>query len=337
MIQSSLSRAAFGTSSVLGLFVGTAMPATACDQWLAPAQMVVTQTNGPVVGFSVIQEGTKIHGFATYQTTQRTIIGNYSGTIVGDVFHARVLWTYSGVSAIGQYNGTIKPYAGVSEPKGYIFEGTTYDEYRQPPDLQSWNAYHFTCQPAASPAPSPPVNVSQTPAGDSATAVHSKARIDARAKESASDERATAAAPTVAFAATHGSGPRPAICDAARSARARNSPAAPGLERQCTASGGSMSEPPPPAAGQLDTLAAKGAEIAQADPTVNDARSVETDTSFQQGFDIATALFGDPALGAQGNTLMGPGSLAIRNGLDSSAQRGFDASVKLHFARSYRH
>jgi hypothetical protein len=47
-------------------------------------------------------------------------------------------------------------------------------------------------------------------------------------------------APTVAFAVTHSTGPIPPICDAARSARARNSPAAPGLERQCTAAGGSF-------------------------------------------------------------------------------------------------
>jgi len=350
MIKSSLSRVAFGTSLVLGLFIGTAMPATACDQWLAPAQMVVTQTNGPRVGFSVIQEGTNIHGFAQYKTTRRTIIGNYSGTIVGDVFHARVLWTYSGVSAIGQYNGRIKPYAGVSDPKGYIFEGTTYDEYRQPPDLQYWNAYHFTCQPVASQAPSPPVKITQAPAGDSATAVLSHARIDSAATESASDERAAAAAPTVAFAVTHGSGPMPAICDAARSARARNSPAAPGLERQCTASGGSYAALPPadpepaalppvdpePAAlspvdpAQLDALAAKGAEIAQTDPAVAEARNTETGTYYQLGFDIATGLFGDPALGAQGKLRVDADATRIRDSLSAAGQRGFDASVKFN-------
>jgi hypothetical protein len=179
MTKSSLFRVAFVASSALGLSIGAAMQATACDQWLAPAQMEVIQTNGPRIGFSVIQEGTNIHGFAKYYTTQRTIIGNYSGTIVGDVFHARVLWTYSGVSAIGQYSGRIKPMAGVADPKGYIFEGTTYDEYRQPPDVQYWNAYHFTYQPAASLPPPPPVKITEGPARDSATAVLSHAKSDA--------------------------------------------------------------------------------------------------------------------------------------------------------------
>ncbi len=45
-------------------------------------------------------------------------------------------------------------------------------------------------------------------------------------------------APTVAFARVKTTGPMPAICDAAASARARNSPAAPGLERQCAAQQG---------------------------------------------------------------------------------------------------
>jgi hypothetical protein len=54
-------------------------------------------------------------------------------------------------------------------------------------------------------------------------------------------------APSVAFARVKTSGPTPPICDAARSARARNSPAAPALERQCTAAGGSFA-PTPPAA-----------------------------------------------------------------------------------------
>ena len=112
--------------------------------------------------------------------------------------------------------------------------------------------------------------------------------------------------------------PRP-ICDVAREARARNSPAAPGLEAQCRAD-----------------LAAKGAAIAQLDPIVAAARTAETDVLFWQGFDIATAIFGDPALGAQGNTATGPGSLEIRDALSAAGQRGFNASVTLHLSRNYR-
>jgi hypothetical protein len=109
------------------------------------------------------------------------------------------------------------------------------------------------------------------------------------------------------------------ICEVARDARARNSPAAPSLEGQCRS-----------------YLANKGAGIAETDTELSDARSVESDTKYKQGFDIATAIFGDPAKGAQGNTALGPGSLGIRGTLDAVGQRGFDASVKIHLSRKYQ-
>ncbi|MGH6628627.1 MAG: hypothetical protein ACREB3_02720 [Burkholderiales bacterium] len=205
------------------------------------------------------------------------------------------------------------------------------------------------------------------------------------------------------------------ICDKARIAKARNSPAAPGLEQQCLASGGSMTPPPPPVdAAQLDALAVKGGPIAAADPLsaalraqqtgaagqrgfdigmaaaenqtapgpgkqhihdslpadeqpgyaaavafslernsnqdlaargaaivaedpfVANARSADANLFYQLGFDIATGLFGDPALGAYGNTLTGPGSLKIRNSLSAAGQRGFNAALTFHQARKYR-
>lgn len=82
--------------------------------------------------------------------------------------------------------------------------------------------------------------------------------------------------------------------------------------------------------------AAIGAAIAEADPVVAQARTADPNVLFWLGFDIASAIFGDPALGAQGNTATGPGSLGIRNTLSPAAQRGFDASVKLHLSRKYR-
>ncbi|HVQ36167.1 MAG TPA: hypothetical protein VMS31_01455, partial [Pyrinomonadaceae bacterium] len=81
--------------------------------------------------------------------------------------------------------------------------------------------------------------------------------------------------------------------------------------------------------------AAKGAEIAAADEVVSEARNAETDPFYRLGFDIATAIFGDPALGAQGNTATGPGSLGIRNSLSAAGQRGFNDALKLHLSRRY--
>ena len=80
-------------------------------------------------------------------------------------------------------------------------------------------------------------------------------------------------------------------------------------------------------------FAAVGAAIAQADPEVAQARSADPDVFYWLGFDIASGIFGDPALGANGNTATGPGSLGIRNALNPAAQRGFDASVALHLRR----
>ncbi len=206
------------------------------------------------------------------------------------------------------------------------------------------------------------------------------------------------------------SGPPVPVCDAAGSARDRNSPAAPGLERQCLALGGHL--PPRPGAPDTAALAAKGlalanddplaaelrnelpevqrhgfdvglgatdsdtawgpgkqaaldalppaeqegfkvaasfamdrnrnaalaavgATIAAADAELAAARGGEIDARYWLGFDIATGIFGDPALGAKGNTATGPGSLAIRDALSAPAQRGFNASVTLHLGRHY--
>jgi hypothetical protein len=84
-------------------------------------------------------------------------------------------------------------------------------------------------------------------------------------------------------------------------------------------------------------FAAKGAAIAEQDPIVAEARNLETDVFYRLGFDIASGIFGDPALGAKGNTETGPGSLKIRDSLSAAGQRGFNASVVLHLSRSYKH
>jgi len=82
-------------------------------------------------------------------------------------------------------------------------------------------------------------------------------------------------------------------------------------------------------------FAAVGAAIADIDPTVAQARAGEPDARYWLGFDIATGIFGDPALGAKGNTATGSGSLGIRDALSVPAQRGFNAAVKFHLSRRY--
>ena len=77
-------------------------------------------------------------------------------------------------------------------------------------------------------------------------------------------------------------------------------------------------------------FATKGAAIAKVVPPVAEARVREADAFFSLGFDIATGLFGDPALGGQGDTAPGPGKTRIRESLSDAGKRGFDASMKLH-------
>ena len=185
------------------------------------------------------------------------------------------------------------------------------------------------------------------------------------------------------------------ICDSAQDARARNNPAAPGLEQTCLTikKGEALANQDPLAielrnqqpddsarqgfdigmaaadrqtslgpgkeqtcAGLHTTaeqggcriavlfsvdrnrnaqLAATGAQIAQADQVVADLRNAETDVFYRLGFDIATGIFGNPTLGARGNTATGPGSLGVRDALNAAGQRGFNASVKLHLSRKY--
>ena len=54
-----------------------------------------------------------------------------------------------------------------------------------------------------------------------------------------------------------------------------------------------------------------------------------------RGFDIATGIFGDPALGAKGNAARGPNSKRIRDALSDAGQWGFDASTAFHLSREY--
>ena len=202
------------------------------------------------------------------------------------------------------------------------------------------------------------------------------------------------------------------ICDVARSARARNSAAAPRLEAECRAQGGDAPEQAADGTPSTDELAALGRIIASADRLTTELRNrqpesarrgfdigmavAESDTAwgpgkqrilqslvhaeqagfriavsfsmdrnrnaeyaaigaaiagrdpdlarirtgdpdlrYWLGFDIASGIFGSRALGAQGNTATGPGSMAIRAALSPPAQRGFDASINLHLSRRY--
>ena len=88
-------------------------------------------------------------------------------------------------------------------------------------------------------------------------------------------------------------------------------------------------------------FAAKGAVVAAKDPDVAAARAKARGTPpdglaaalYWLGFDIATGIFGNPALGAQGNTLIGPGSEKIRATLGPDGRQGFNDSFPFNVVR----
>ena len=76
--------------------------------------------------------------------------------------------------------------------------------------------------------------------------------------------------------------------------------------------------------------ARRGLAVVKADPAADSARKLLPVGLSWLGFDIASGIFGNPALGALGNTAMGPGSRKIRASLDNDGQIGFDAAVALY-------
>jgi hypothetical protein len=374
----------------------------ACQQWDLSGYWSFVQSNGTTPGVTLQQTGNQLHGNASYfYTTEHsawvigTVVDDHAadgpavGTINGNSFELTIYWN----------NNSIGVYTGEVGPQGLIV-GNTYDK-NDPGTTAQWHSNRVaTCSAAAAVAPPP------------AKPVMALGRI----------------APPM-------SGPTMTICDAARSARARNSPAAPGLERQCAAQAPAPGPPAPAPLPILDQawqsehaargaelanqdplamelrdaipegkarngffygmavaegqtangpgkqairdelqsfdpdavfgyeravefsvernanadLAARGARIAAADPSVATARNAvdslaqhrdypDVSVFYKLGFDIATGLFGDPALGAIGNTATGPGSGKIRDSLaDTVAKNGFDDAVSFHLARNYQH
>ena len=103
----------------------------ACVQWKVPPEIATKQGNGVDVVFRLKQKGSRIYGKAVYRTTNGTAVGNVGGVIAGNRFHAKVLWTYSGVPSIGIYFGEINS-------RGSISDGKTYDEYAAPSESYLW-------------------------------------------------------------------------------------------------------------------------------------------------------------------------------------------------------
>lgn len=429
--------------SVCLLAAGASLADTVCLQWDVSGDWTFIQTNDTAVSLTLKQTE---HGFSGQAHFGHWVdddfwlcnIGScgedfvaYSGPVVGSIkdnaFEATVYWSDN---KIGVYTGQIGP-------QGLIV-GTGYDK-NNPGTRADWHSDRVAvCSNSAAAAPlapaRPPVALGRVsaPTTPAPAMTVCEAAKSARARNSPAapslEKQCEATNPPKALGRVAAAGaPAPVLtlCEAARSARERKSPAAPSLEAQCAAQSAKPALPVldeawrndtsarGEALGAADPLAAelrnsipegksrtgfdygmavaesdsangpgkqaihdaldpderfgferavrfsvernanadtagKGAAIMVADPTVAAVRdgyaaaiakrsgAADQAAFYKLGFDIATGLFGDPDLGAAGNTLIGPGSLKVRSSLaPGPEQTGFDDAVSFHLKRDY--
>ncbi|WP_159015625.1 hypothetical protein [Cognatiluteimonas profundi] len=292
-----------------------------CGHWNVSNQWAAIQSNDTAVHFSLQQDGTVLKGSAYYGATHKgdmfsgddyyVIDGSVDGTIKGDDFDVTVYWN----------NGTTGAYTGKVGPQGRI-EGSTYDK-QHPQTMAMWHSDGTAeCMDNAG----VPATTAPAPAASSlglATAARpamALGRVVPPAKPPVALGRvAPSANPNAGLS----------ICEVARSARARNSPAAASLERQCAAQ---PAPPAQPAAPQLDGAwrsdkSARGQVLASQDPLATELRNAIPDGKARNGFDYGMAV-------AEGDTANGPGKQAIQNALDPDEQFGFGLAVQFSIDRN---
>ena len=134
------------------------LPATAqaaCSQWDASGDITLHQANGATPFFTLQQNGSELHGSATYGITTPECVerancaqigGEVTGSIKGDSFEVTARWD----------NGSVGVYRGGVDANGAM-EGATYDR-SHPESAASWYSERALNCPAAPspPAPSPP-------------------------------------------------------------------------------------------------------------------------------------------------------------------------------------
>jgi hypothetical protein len=197
------------TIACAGLYsvgVLSASPAKAdCRSWDIPARLNIAQSNDTEVYVDTTAAEGGFAGKAKYghwdkdEVVYMDAMGDLDGTLRGGNIQFTIRW-HSFSTAVGNSTGV---YTGTVSPQGRV-TGTTYDAIHPGTTAEWWISDVLKCHadaPAAAPMP---------------------------------------VRPPVALGRVKGSGglsdsPMPTVCEAARSARARNSPAAPGLERQCAA------------------------------------------------------------------------------------------------------
>ena len=189
-------------ASALVLVPGSAR--AACSQWDMPARMTIQQTNETSIGLelSPVEGGFAGKAVNIYYSERMDSTGQVVGSVEGQVGGSKVQFTvHWGQDIYRHVPNATGIYTGTVGPQGRM-TGFTYDALNPDTKADWYGTEVLTCHAAAAPAPAPASPVAL-----------------GRVKPVNGSEPA----------------PRPTICEAARSARARNSPAAPSLERQCAA------------------------------------------------------------------------------------------------------
>jgi hypothetical protein len=114
------------------------------------------------------------------------------------------------------------------------------------------------------------------------------------------------------------------ICDAARDALGRQSPAAPNLVAQCRAQGGNATAGPSNV--DLEKMRAHGEALAAADLSAGLLRARIPDPD-RRGFEIGFGIW-------DGNTAPGPGKQRYHDALIGAEQRGFDVAAAYALPRN---
>ncbi len=311
--------------ALVGLMRAPVASADSCPQWGINGKYTARQSNllqgsadlRAAAFMTLVQTGSQFQGSASSISEDsreqvKQVRGPVVGTLIGDAFEATIYWD----------NNTIGVYSGRVGPQGLIV-GTTYDR-NNPSTRADWHMEEVAvCAPSAPGAVVPP----------------------APAKPTVLLGRVQPVAGAAAPATT--------VCQAAQSARARNSPAAPSLEAQCRAqnaqSQAALVAPPraalvaqaasppaaaAPAAGTRVIDAAwrelngpKGAFLASQDPLATELRNLQAAGPQRRGFDFGMAV-------TDGQTADGPGKQAVRAALAGDEQPGFDFALRYSLDRN---
>ena len=193
--------------AALCLLGANAAQATECLRWDVSGSWSAIQDNDTRADFTFTQGDTLVQGNATFEK-HWTRHGNFDGTLNGSDLKFTVYWNIynNGVNEIGEYLGTISPTGRVT--------GITFDKYHPEVRVPWYSSRQMGC---ARWSAGPPATTSAPPG--------------------------TAPRPAISLGRVQrppgGSAPAPmTICERARDAAARNSPAAGALQRQCEAAGG---------------------------------------------------------------------------------------------------